>query len=158
MRDFLIGLGFIIAGGAIIYTAQQFPTLPSLSFGPSLFPSLVGGGFCLGGLLMASSNIKIVMASSGFRQREPIEWKSLMHSLLPVVMIIFYITFSDMLGALTTIGLIMFVLMKARKTPILIAAITSIVMSSLIYFIFSKYLLIPLPQGELFNEVKQWML
>lgn len=45
MRDVFAGIGFMIAGIVTIITAQQFPTLPSLQYGPSLFPSLVGGDF-----------------------------------------------------------------------------------------------------------------
>lgn len=161
MRDFLIGLTFIIAGCAVIYISQQFPTIPSLQYGPSLFPSLVGGGFCLGGLSLAIGNYQNSKASLQrikLEKNKAYDWKSLLFSLLPVALIIFYILSIDYLGSILTMGIMMFLLMKVRKTATITAISISAIMSFTIYFAFSQYLLVPLPQGDLIGEVKQWML
>lgn len=161
MRDFLIGLTFIIAGCITIYTAQQFPTIQSLQYGPSLFPSLVGGGFCLGGLTLAFKNYrnaKISLQRIKLQKNKAYDWESLLYSLLPAILIIFYIISIDYLGSLLTMSIMMFVLMKIRKTATISAIAISAIMSFTIYYAFSQYLLVPLPQGDIFGEVKQWML
>ncbi|WP_280338098.1 hypothetical protein [Salinicola acroporae] len=57
MRDFLLGLAFVIGGGVVIAVAQTYPTMPTLQFGPSLFPSLIGGGMVIGGLVLALTRV-----------------------------------------------------------------------------------------------------
>ena len=56
MKDFMLGLAFMAAGAIVYVVAQGFPTMPSLQYGPSLFPSLIGGGFMIGGLILAISH------------------------------------------------------------------------------------------------------
>ena len=129
MRDFFAGIGFVIAGIVTIITAQQFPTLPSLQYGPSLFPSLAGS------------------------LPEKTNWAML----LPPISIVFYILASDYLGAMLTIMIIMLLLMLLRKTSPYIALATSLAVSSAIYFIFSRYLLVPLPQGLLLGGSLPWI-
>lgn len=163
MRDFFAGIGFVIAGIVTIITAQQFPTLPSLQYGPSLFPSLIGGGFCLGGAVLALNALwhrrkavaQEVQDNSVLADSSP-EKKS-WAMLLPPIAIVFYILASDYLGAMLTIMVIMFSLMLLRKTSPYIALATSLAVSSAIYFIFSHYLLIPLPQGVLLGGSLPWI-
>lgn len=163
MRDVYAGIGFIVAGILTIVTAQQFPTLPSLQYGPSLFPSLIGGGFCLGGAVLALNGLwerrKTVVQetadSSAMADSPPENPKWTM--LLPPVAIVFYILASDYLGAMLTMMVIMFLLMLLRKTSLYIALATSVAVSLAIYFIFSRYLLIPLPQGVLFGGSLPWI-
>ncbi|MGE6604890.1 tripartite tricarboxylate transporter TctB family protein [Halomonas sp. NPDC076908] len=163
MRDVYAGLGFIIAGVVTIITAQQFPTLPSLQYGPSLFPSLIGGGFCIGGAVLAFSALwqrKKVFAHEvqGTPETAKPEGEKLNLALiLPPLAIVFYIFASDYIGALLSMIIIMLVLMLVRKTKPYIAVITSIVVSGIIYFIFSRYLLIPLPQGILLGGSLPWI-
>ncbi|MGO2991286.1 MAG: tripartite tricarboxylate transporter TctB family protein [Halomonadaceae bacterium] len=163
MRDVFAGIGFMIAGVVTIITAQQFPTLPSLQYGPSLFPSLVGGGFCIGGAVLTLNALwqrrKVVAQElheestlAATSPPEKISWAMV----LPPVAIVFYILASDYLGAMPTITIIMFLLMLLRKTKLYVALATSLVMSSAIYFIFSHYLLIPLPQGVLLGGSLPW--
>lgn len=163
MRDFFAGMGFVIAGIVTIITAQQFPTLPSLQYGPSLFPSLIGGGFCLGGTVLALNALwlrKKAVAPEGHDNpalaNAPPE-KANWAMLLPPISIVFYILASDYLGAMLTIMVILFSLMLLRKTSPYIALATSLAVSSAIYFIFSRYLLVPLPQGVLLGGSLPWI-
>lgn len=163
MRDFFAGIGFVIAGIVTIITAQQFPTLPSLQYGPSLFPSLIGGGFCLGGAVLALNVLwlrKKAVAQEAHGNPSlagSLPEKKNWAMLLPPISIVFYILASDYLGAMLTIMIIMFLLMLLRKTPPYIALATSLAVSSAIYFIFSRYLLVPLPQGLLLGGSLPWI-
>lgn len=163
MRDVYAGLGFIIAGVVTIITAQQFPTLPSLQYGPSLFPSLIGGGFCIGGAVLALN--ALWHRKKAFADEIQVTPEKAMHKneklslalILPPLAIVFYIFASDYIGALLSMIIIMLVLMLVRKTKPYIAVATSIVVSGIIYFIFSRYLLIPLPQGILLGGSLPWI-
>ena len=164
MRDFFTGLAFVIAGVATIVTTQQFPTLPSLQYGPSLFPSIVGAGFCIGDAILAASalwNRKRAMPQQESMKAsvlsETASEKTGLAMLLPPVAIIFYIFASDYIGAMLTLAVIMFVLMILRKTAPWVALAASLLVSLAIYFIFSRYLLIPLPQGVLLEGRLPWI-
>lgn len=164
MRDFFTGLAFVIAGIATIVTAQQFPTLPSLQYGPSLFPSIIGAGFCLGGAILAANalwNRRRAVAQQASLEAttlsEPSSEKASLAMLLPPVAIIFYIFASDYLGAMLTMAVIMFVLMILRKTVPWVALAASLLVALAIYLIFSHYLLIPLPQGILLEGRLPWI-
>lgn len=150
MKDMILGLCFMVAGIVTIYVARQYPTMPSLQFGPSLFPSLIGGGFFLGGLVLAATQFPTLRqrASEG-RVAWRIDYQALLIALLPCALVVFYILASDYLGTAICLTAMMFVLMLVRKTPWLLALGVSVAASLVIYFVFSRYLLIPLPEGLL---------
>ncbi|GHB09220.1 tripartite tricarboxylate transporter TctB family protein [Modicisalibacter luteus] len=150
MKDVLLGLCFMVAGIVTIYVARQYPTMPSLQYGPSLFPSLIGGGFFLGGLVLAVSQVPTLRQhASEDRIAWSIDYQAILVALLPCVLIVFYILASDYLGTAISLATMMFVLMLVRRTPVVLALGVSVVASLIIYFIFSRYLLIPLPEGLL---------
>ncbi|MGP9807615.1 tripartite tricarboxylate transporter TctB family protein [Halomonas sp. AOP12-C2-37] len=199
MRDVLIGIGFVIAGVVTIFIAQQFPTLPSLQFGPSLFPSIVGGGFCIGGVVLMLSGMwqrhrgadqmmqgelqgaelatteletnafetnafetnafetSALNATESEGAEHPSGKKSWV-MVLPPLMIVFYVLASPYIGALFAMMIIMFSLMMLRKTALYVAVAASVGVSLAIYFIFSHYLLVPLPQGVLLGGSLPWTL
>ncbi|WP_237673897.1 tripartite tricarboxylate transporter TctB family protein [Vreelandella profundi] len=189
MRDVFMGIGFVIAGVVTIYTAQQFPTLPSLQFGPSLFPSIVGGGFCIGGAVLVLSGMwqrhrganqmmqselpaaerettefetttfeTSTLNASELEGAEPPSGKKSWAMILPPLMIVFYVVASPYIGALFAMIIIMFSLMMLRKTALYVALAASVGVSLTIYFIFSHYLLVPLPQGVLLGGSLPWTL
>ncbi|MDV6320057.1 tripartite tricarboxylate transporter TctB family protein [Chromohalobacter sp. HP20-39] len=151
MRDFLLGLAFIVAGAIVYVVAQGFPTMPSLQYGPSLFPSLIGGGFMIGGLVLAISHVGALKGiAHGITWRTDRElMRNTLLSLLPALAIVFYILTSEALGTKLCLALIMFVLMLARRTSPILALGVSIVAALVIDLVFSRYLLIPLPEGLL---------
>lgn len=88
---------------------------------------------------------------------EPASEKTGLAMLLPPVAIIFYIFASDYIGAMLTMAVIMFVLMILRKTAPWVALAASLLVAIAIYFIFSRYLLVPLPQGVLIEGRLPWI-
>ncbi|MBZ5877320.1 tripartite tricarboxylate transporter TctB family protein [Chromohalobacter israelensis] len=151
MKDFMLGLAFMAAGAIVYVVAQGFPTMPSLQYGPSLFPSLIGGGFMIGGLILAISHggaLKGVTHGIAWRP-DPERMRNLLLSLLPALAIVFYILASEWLGTMLCLAVIMFVMMLARRTSPILALGISIVAALVIDLVFSRYLLIPLPEGLL---------
>ncbi|ETX10221.1 tripartite Tricarboxylate transporter (TTT) family protein, small transmembrane protein [Marinomonas ushuaiensis DSM 15871] len=152
MRDFLIGLAFIMLGGVVLMVASQYPTMSSLQYGPSLFPSLIGGGIVIGGLVISVSQLHILkkhIKEMKFSLNKETNLNSILMSLSPCALMIFYILFSEYLGALICMSIMIFILMIVRKVPLIFTLITSISSALIIYFLFSHYLLVPLPEGLL---------
>lgn len=152
MRDFLMGLAFMVLGAVVFSVASQFPTLASLQYGPSLFPSLIGGGFLIGGLVLSATQLPALrrqLSGGNVNADKVFDFRSILVSLVPCALIVFYIYASELLGAALCLGIIMLVLMLIRKTSLILALSVSIIASLIIYFLFSRYLLIPLPEGLL---------
>lgn len=151
MRDILLGLAFMLLGAVVITVASQYPTMASLQYGPSLFPSLIGGGFLVGGLVLSVIQLPTLkrQLSDKDESLRIFDFRSILVSLLPCALIIFYIFASEFLGAALCLGIIMLVLMLVKRTSLILALCVSVIASLVIYFIFSRYLLIPLPEGLL---------
>ncbi|MDF3919195.1 tripartite tricarboxylate transporter TctB family protein [Salinicola sp. LHM] len=154
MRDFLLGLAFMIGGGVVIAVAQTYPTMPALQFGPSLFPSLIGGGMVIGGLVLALTRVgQLKNAFAGPRsQVASYDYRGLLISLLPCALVVFYILASEFLGAALCMAASMLVLMLIRGARLWLSLLVSIIVAAAIYVLFSRYLLIPLPEGTLFSQ------
>ncbi|WP_110650672.1 tripartite tricarboxylate transporter TctB family protein [Salinicola peritrichatus] len=155
MKDFLLGLAFLIGGGVVIAVAQTYPTMPTLEFGPSLFPSLIGGGMAIGGALLALSRVRelpaaIRAAGGGL---SAYDYRGLLISLVPCGLIVFYILASETLGASLCMALSMLLLMLIRGAKLWMSLAVAIVVAALIYLLFSRYLLIPLPEGTLLSSL-----
>lgn len=150
MKDVILGLGFMVMGGVIYGIAQDYPTLPSLQYGPSLFPSLIGGGFFIGGLILAIGSARSVVGIvRGADAHRLGDIRGLAVSFLPCLLVIFYVLCSDLLGAALTMTLIMVTLMRLHDVSWLLAIGVSVVAAVAITLVFSHYLLIPLPEGQL---------
>lgn len=105
----------------------------------------------IGGLILAISHVGALKGighgMTWHMDREQL--RNTLLSTLPGLAIVFYILASEWLGALLSLALIMFVLMLARRTSPLLAFGVSLVAALIIDLLFSRYLLIPLPEGVL---------
>ncbi|WFF40070.1 tripartite tricarboxylate transporter TctB family protein [Salinicola endophyticus] len=160
MRDFLLGLAFAIGGGVVIAVAQTYPTMPSLQYGPSLFPSLIGGGMLIGGALLALSQVR-VLAARRHAPEDPglsrYDYRGLALSLVPCALIVFYILAAETLGAGLCMLLSMWLLMLIRGAKWWLALGVALVVSLIVTLLFSRYLLIPLPEGVLLPQSLAWI-
>ena len=151
LNDAVIGIALILFALAMIAYTRTFPAMPGQDYGPALFPTLIGIGLIVTG---------VILIASGLRRRrvEPLfgggEWlrsgPHVINFLAVVGGLVLYIVASDWLGFIVTSLLLLFgwlVLFRGGK-PISSFAIALAVTLG-VYYAFSQLLLVPLPLGLL---------
>lgn len=152
MKDLFLGLVFLALGIAVIVASQQFPKVGGLQYGAGLFPVLIGAGMVIGGALLVLGATRQLIREpgpgglAGRLTRPGAGW---LLPFVPCVMVIGYIYFSDILGALVSMVVIMFVLFCLRGVRLLPALMTSVIAALVINYAFTHLLSVPLPQGML---------
>ena len=142
---------FLIAFAlAVMAYATSFPSLHGQDYGPDLFPTLIGVGLLVCG---------IILVIQGLAQRASVpmieigDWAQDRSNIINVVAllgcIVFYILASDALGFIPTSLLVLTTLLirfgSTLAMSLLLAAITTLI----IHTLFAKVLLVPLPWGIL---------
>jgi putative tricarboxylic transport membrane protein len=149
INDTLIGILVGIAGLATLGYAQTFPLSPGQSFGPGLFPSLIGGGLALCGLTLVRGGLR----ARGVAWLEFDEWarrpRMLLNGFLVIAGLVFYALTVDRAGFFLTAFIFLVVLLVAfeverRWIPVVAAGATLG-----LHFIFYTLLRVPLPWGWL---------
>jgi putative tricarboxylic transport membrane protein len=151
LNDAVIGIALILFALAMIAYTRTFPAMPGQDYGPALFPTLIGIGFIVTG---------VILIVSGLRRRrvEPLfgggEWlrsgPHIINFLAVVGGLLLYIVASDWLGFILTSLLLLFVwlvLFRGGK-PISSLAI-ALAVTLAVNYAFSQLLLVPLPLGLL---------
>jgi putative tricarboxylic transport membrane protein len=151
LNDAVIGIALILFALAMIAYTRTFPAMPGQDYGPALFPTLIGIGLIVTG---------VILIASGLRRRrvEPLfgggAWlrsgRHVINFLAVVGGLVLYIMASDWLGFILTSLLLLFgwlVLFRGGK-PISSFAIALAVTLGVDYA-FSQLLLVPLPLGLL---------
>lgn len=135
---------------AVIAYANTFPRLHGQNYGPDLFPTLIGTGLLVCGVILIVQGVaqraNVPMVDIG-------DWAKDRNNIANVVILlgsmIFYILVSDAVGFIPISPLILTVLLvrfgSSWASSILIAVITTFV----IHTLFAKLLLVPLPWGIL---------
>ena len=151
LNDAVIGIALILFALAMIAYTRTFPAMPGQDYGPALFPTLIGIGFIVTG---------VILIVSGLRRRrvEPLfgggEWlrsgPHVINFLAVVGGLLLYILASDWLGFIVTSLLLLFgwlVLFRGGK-PIS-SFVIALAVTLGVDYAFSQLLLVPLPLGVL---------
>ncbi len=153
MRDFVLGLAFALLGAIIIAIAKDFPTVGNLQFGASLFPMITGAGMLICGALLAAKSFR--PALQALRERgddgglpRP-DFARLARLTLPCLLVVFYIYSSETIGAAPALALLMLALFRAGSVRWKVALPVSILGAIVIYLVFTRVLIVPLPAGPL---------
>ena len=141
----LIGLIIFIGGICICITASSFPSQMDGSPGPALFPMVLSGLFSICGAVLFIKNFKTISASNLFVRN--LSLGGLINILIVIALIIFYGLAVETLGFLLCMEVVLLALMLMLKTTFVKALIVSICATIVIYLIFAKGLLVPLPVG-----------
>ncbi|MEX1328103.1 MAG: tripartite tricarboxylate transporter TctB family protein [Desulfobacterales bacterium] len=141
-----IGLVLILFAAVVLWHVQSFPSLDNGYPGPALFPSVLAVLFIFCG---------IGLIIQGVRQREKLlkfdigtlTLSGLLNILVVLGTIVCYIFLAQYAGFLIFSFLVLFVLMKWLKVKPLASILMSGGVTLVIYLLFAKVLLVPLPWG-----------
>jgi len=141
-----IGLFLILFAAVVLWHVQSFPSLDNGYPGPALFPSVLAVLFILCG---------IGLIIQGVRQREKLlkfdagslTLSGLLNILFVLGTIVCYIFLAETIGFLIFSFMVLLILMKWLKVKILSSITMSIGVTLVIYLLFAKVLLVPLPWG-----------
>ena len=149
LNDALGGLVIAAFGIAIVAHARTFPSMPGQSVGPSLFPTLIGIGSILCGMLLIVSWLR----RRGAPWIEVDPWvrrpRMVLNFGLVFVDLVFYALVVGRLGFFITAVIFLSVLMlafgvpRARILPLAMAVMLAI------HYAFYSLLRVPLPWGVL---------
>ncbi len=143
----------IFAIAEIAYT-QTFPSLHGQSYGPDLFPRLIGIAIIASGLLLIVRGVRHKQQSGAdSRWIEPGPWLEQsalkVNLLLLFLSLVGYALFSDWLGFILSSMLILFVLLYRLGSSILLSLLIAAATTAVLQLVFAKLLLVPLPAGLL---------
>ena len=141
-----IGLFLILASALVLWHVQSFPSLDNGYAGPALFLSVLAVLFIFCG---------IGLIIQGVRQREKLlkfdtgslTFSGFLNILIVLATTVCYIFFAEYVGFLIFSFLVLLILMKWLKVKTLSSLLTSIGVTLVIYILFAKMLLVPLPWG-----------
>lgn len=135
---------------AVIAHASTFPRLHGQNYGPDLFPTLIGIGLGVFG---------VILIVQGLSQRAQMQWVAIgdwaqKRSNIADVFIllgcmVFYILVSDTLGFIPCSLLIMTTLLLRFGSSWRASLTLAVITTFLIHTLFAKLLLVPLPWGVL---------
>ncbi len=159
-NDAITGAVLVVFAVAEIAYTRTFPSLHGQSYGPDLFPMLIGLGLFGCGCVLIIRGLYARRVHSGeSTESTSFNWidsgniadstHARINAVLMVVFLLLYILLSDWIGfiplSLATVSILLYRLGSSLLSSAVIAILTTIV----IQFLFAKVLLVPLPAGWL---------
>ena len=153
-NDAITGCVLVVFAIAEIAYTQTFPTLFGQSYGPDLFPRLIGFGLIASGLLLVVRGVLHKRrAGPDSRWVTPGPWLQQsdlkINLILVLLALVGYVLFSNWLGFIISSMLILSVLLYRLGSSIPLALIVATATTAALQLIFAKLLLVPLPSGLL---------
>jgi len=151
VNDAVTGAVLVLFALAVIGYARTFPAMPGQDYGPALFPTLIGAGFAITGVILIAGGLVRRRIEPWFNGGAWLRSRHERASFLAVPGgLLLYILLSDRLGFIPTALALLFgwlVLFRGGKpvSSLLIALAVTLVVN----FAFTQILLVPLPLGLL---------
>jgi putative tricarboxylic transport membrane protein len=147
LSDRLSGVLTLIFGGAIVAVARTFPGMPGQAIGPALFPTIIGGGLMLCGLVLVAGR------RHGTPWFKADEWvgrpRMVLNFALVFADLVFYAFAVGRLGFFITAVIFLSVLLLAFGVQRLRVIPLALVVTMVIHYAFYSLLRVPLPWGVL---------
>jgi putative tricarboxylic transport membrane protein len=144
-------LGILAALGGIILllSSAQFGPLPGQAYGAGTMPRLIGWCAILLGCFMVATSLKHLREMTKPHLADWVRTPRLaLAALATLAVIVFYILFSETLGFMPTSFISLVCLMLVLRTQWLTAVLASLVTTLVVYYGFSRMLMVPLPRTE----------
>ena len=150
MNDAIIGVIAILVGIGVLVHVQTFPGQENGQPGPALFPSALAGLFIISGIVLIFQESRKKEHSPLFERLPELNARGISNILVTLAGIAIYILISETVGFLLTSFGIMVSLMLMLKAKIRHAIPVAAFTTVMIYIIFNKGLMVPLPRGYLY--------
>jgi putative tricarboxylic transport membrane protein len=140
------------AGSAVIVHVQGYPAQAGGRPAPAHVPFILADLLIIAGLALIyqhRQNRSAVRAQPWVQRLPELDTRGVGNVLLTLAATLFYILCSEFLGFLLTSFIVMCTLMGMLKAKITLAAPVAAAATLVIYLIFNKGLLVPLPRGLL---------
>lgn len=159
--DAVLGLTIAVFGAVIVYFGSEFRVLRHISYGPGFFPTIIGAGLVLCGVLLLGRRV----LAGGLRgpwmmlgdwSRSP---RHIVNMVLIPVSVIFYILASDTLGFFISMVVLLVVQIGWFTRKPLRSVIVAVAVTVLLQEFFQGFMSVPLPWGVLepFAGALTWM-
>lgn len=147
LSDLIIGLILVIFSvTGLVYTNLTFPSSPDGTPGPDLFPNILFSLLCICGVIMMvkSWREKSVTPLVSF---PTLNFSGFISILILLLFVVIYINFSDRIGFIPLGFAIIVCLSLWLRVNWRVSLVSAVVTTLVIYVLFVKVLLVPLPQG-----------
>lgn len=150
LNDSLIALLLIALAVGVIAYASGFPPMPGQTFGPGLFPTVIGAGLILSGLGLIVSRVRAADKQAVIELDGWVRTPRLLFDFALVVGgLLFYILLSEDLGYFIAAPIALAAFLFATGTRMLVALPVAVIVPALMHYIFYTLLKVPLPWGVL---------
>jgi putative tricarboxylic transport membrane protein len=159
LSDRVTGPFLAALGGITIYGASFLPPIPGQQIGPSIFPTVIGAGLILCGLLIAlgigrrfEDEAEADLAQhqdAGTTTASDSRVVGVVRTLVPLAVILFYVLTVDTLGFVPVAALMVAATAYALRASLWLSLAMAVAAPPLIHLVFYKLLRVPLPDGLL---------
>ena len=146
--DRWVGLGLALLGGAVLWSARAFPSVPGQKLGAGFLPMLVGAGLVVCALALIARSLRAA-AYAGLKDGAEPRREHFGSSLVIIAAIIGYIVFAERLGFLIVAPLCLVACFLALRVKLSRAVLWAVVGTLVVHVAFYKLLRVPLPWGVL---------
>ena len=147
INDLVLGLLLLIfCAAGLLYTNLTFPVQPDGTPGPSFFPNVL---FSLLVICALSLIIKHCLSTvkSPFVAFPSLDIKGVVSIVVLLFFVLVYIFYSDVIGFIPLSFGTVFFLSLWLKVDWKVCIVSAVITTAVIYIVFVKILLVPLPQG-----------
>ena len=156
VNDAISGAVLVIFAAAEIAYTRTFPSLHGQSYGPDLFPTLIGIGLATCGVLLIFRGLLSRRSASDPVGKQWVDTSNIadskharINAALILVFLLLYIFLSDLIGFIPLSFCTIAVLLYRLGSSIIVACTIAVVATAVIQLLFAKILLVPLPAGLL---------
>lgn len=151
VNDAISGLVLLVLALGIVGYATTFPSMPGQRFGPALFPTLIGTGLGIAGLVLIVSGLMRVGTVGWVDGEDWLRSPQLLTNAAAILLaLVVYILAAHRIGFIPiafaiTAGL----MIKLSGGRVLSSLAMAALATFAVYYVFGRLLLVPLPGGLL---------
>lgn len=149
LSELHLGLLTALGGIVLLFASAHFGALPGQAYGAGTMPRLIGWCAILLGCFMVTTSLKHLPDMLKPHLADWVRKPRLAFSALAcLAVIVFYILFSETLGFIPVSLISLVALMLLLRTSLLTAVLASVATTLVVYYGFSRLLMVPLPRTE----------